>query len=71
MYSTSNTKHILEQIAEIDKYTLARALCDAMDNPTSVSEKAMLQRWDGQMKKSTYPRYMYTARTFITGAFQA
>ena len=41
-----------DQREQIDGYTLASALCDTMNNPTSVIEKALLQPWSGRMDNS-------------------
>ena len=38
-----------EQVANIKQYTLASVLCDAMDAPVLMQEKALLQPWEGRI----------------------
>ena len=40
---------LTEQIENIKSYGLSSVLCDTLDNPVAMQEKALLQPWEGRI----------------------
>ena len=45
---------LTEQIENIKSYALSSVLCDTLDNPVAMQEKALLQPWRGRITSRMY-----------------
>ena len=45
---------LIEQIENIKSYGLSSVLCDTLDNPVVMQEKALLQPWRGRISNRMY-----------------
>ena len=61
-----NALDLTEQIENIKSYGLSSVLCDTLDNPVAMQEKALLQPWEGRINNRMYvTQPQYTAHAQI------